>query len=150
MELQPRREHVPNTRVLLARPQTVSFYDPRLQLFSAAWGERGWFSYSRSIGPNAARNDSCLPRNRNHAQIRSNNNIIDLVAGCIYRRIAAVSYVLHSILSYQPLESRGARQNMDASSRILDVLRKDAIVRYPTLQPASFDGLLAVGANNDS
>ena len=39
---------------------------------------------------------------------------------------------------------------MDISSRTLDVFRKDAIVRYPTLQPASFDGLLAVGANNDS
>lgn len=116
-ELQPRREHVPNTRVLLARPQKVSFYDPRLQLFSAALGECGWSSYSSSIESMQLGMTPALPRNRNHAQIHSNNQFIELI---ISRYIAPVSSVLHTILYHQHLESRAAQRNMDTSSRIFD------------------------------
>ena len=39
---------------------------------------------------------------------------------------------------------------MDVRNCVFDAHHKDAIVHYPTLQPASIDDLLAVGADDDS
>ena len=72
-----------------------------------------------------------------HFQTRS--NALDLVEGFfISRHISPVSYCLHHHSLYiSVLIPRAEQRNMDIRSHIFDAHHKDAIVDYPTFQPAS-------------